>query len=101
MNPRLVLWVLIAFGALWTTVWAFVLLRSRSGPAFEVIEPAENRLRLRLLFTFGLILLVTFALSLRAYPYSSFRTRARSTIPSVGTSACEGASRPSAAASQP
>ena len=76
MNPRLVFWVLLALGAVWTTVWAFVLLRSRAGPAFEVIEPAENRLRLRLLFTFAAILLAAFALSLRAYPYSSFRTRA-------------------------
>ena len=65
MNPRLVFWVLLALGAVWTTVWAFVLLRSRSGPAFEVIEPAENRLRLRLLFTFAAILLAAFALSLR------------------------------------
>lgn len=76
MNPRLVFWVLIAVGALWTTVWAFVLLRSRPGPAFEAIEPAENRLRLRLLFAFTVISLAVFALSLRQYPYPSFRTRA-------------------------
>lgn len=76
MNPRLVLWVLTAVGVLWTAAWAFVLLRSRPGPAFEVIEPVENRLRLRLLFTFSAILLVVFALSLPAYPYPRFRTRA-------------------------
>ncbi len=76
MNPRLVFWVLIAVGALWTTVWAFVLVHSRPGPAFEAIEPAENRLRLRLLLTFTVISLAVFALSLRAYPYPRFRTRA-------------------------
>lgn len=61
---------------LWTAVWAFVLLRSRPGPAFDVIEPVENRLRLGLLFTFSAILLVVFALSLPGYPYPRFRTRA-------------------------
>jgi cytochrome c oxidase subunit 2 len=71
-----VLWALGALGALWTAAWAFVLLRSRAGPAFEAIEPAENRLRLRLLAVFGVLALLLFALTLHAYPYPRFRTEA-------------------------
>lgn len=76
MRPGLVLWALGALGALWTAAWAFVLLRSRAGPAFDAIEPVENRLRLRLLAAFGVIALLLFALTLRAYPYPRFRTQA-------------------------
>jgi len=76
MSPRLVFWVFIALGAVWTAVWALALLRSRRGPAFEAIEPAEDRLRLRLLFVFAVIFLGVFALSLPGYPYPRFRARA-------------------------
>jgi len=76
MRPGLVLWALGALGVLWTAAWAFVLLRSRPGPAFDAIEPAENRLRLRLLAGFGVIALLLFALTLHAYPYPRFRTQA-------------------------
>lgn len=76
MNPRLVLWLLIAIGAIWTAAWAFVLLRSRPGQAFEEIEPAENRIRLWLLFVLTLVLFAAFALTVSAYPYARFRSRA-------------------------
>ena len=76
MRPGLVLWALGALGVLWTAAWAFVLLRSRGGPAFEAIEPAENRLRLRLLAAFGVLALLLFAVTLHAYPYPRFRTEA-------------------------
>jgi cytochrome c oxidase subunit 2 len=76
MRPGLVLWLLAALGALWTATWAFVLFHARPGPGFDLIEPVENRLRLRLLAVFGSLGLLAFALSLHAYPYPSFRARA-------------------------
>jgi cytochrome c oxidase subunit 2 len=76
MRPGLVLWALGALGVLWTAAWVFVLVRSRTGPAFDAIEPAENRLRLRLLAAFGVIALLLFAVTLHAYPYPRFRTEA-------------------------
>jgi cytochrome c oxidase subunit 2 len=88
MTPELVFWVLVALGVVWTAAWAIVLVRSRPGPGFDVIEPVENRLRLRLLIIFGGIGLVLFALTLHAYPYLRFRERAlgapRETISVLG-----------------
>jgi cytochrome c oxidase subunit 2 len=76
VTPKLVLWVLVALGVLWTAAWALVLFRSGSGPGVDVIEPVERRLRLRLLALFGAVGLVLFALTLHAYPYPGFRERA-------------------------
>lgn len=76
MEPRLVFWMLVALAAVWTAAWVLVLIRSRPVSAFETIEPAENRLRRRLLLVFSAISLVVFALSLRWYPYQAFRIHA-------------------------
>ena len=76
MEQRLVFWILAALGVVWTAAWGFVLARSRPVSAFETIEPAENRLRRQLLLAFSVISLTVFALSLRWYPYVSFRVRA-------------------------
>lgn len=76
MNSLNVLWTFVALGTVWTVVWAVVLVRSRPGPDFETIEPAENRLRLRLLVIFSIILAVAVVGFLHAYPYAGFRARA-------------------------
>ena len=73
MTPAFVFAVLVVLGVVWTGVWAWVLLGSRSAIPDAEVAPKAAALRRRLLVPVVVILLLAFVVSLRWVPYPAVR----------------------------
>ncbi len=73
-RPHVVLFVLVALGAVWTAGWAIVIAHAGSSVVpLEELEHSENHVRLWLLAGLFAVAVVLFFLTLRWLPYESAR----------------------------
>ncbi len=75
MDPQIVFYVLIAFGAVWTIAWLWVLVSTRTSTSYEDIAPKVAGLRRGLFYPLLILAIVAFVGSLFLLPYSQVRAR--------------------------
>ena len=83
MDPKLVFWVLLVLGLVWTTIWTWVVLGARRALPFPEIYARAAILRKRLVYPALALVVIAFSGSMAMLPYPTSRTRlgpARDTV---------------------